>query len=168
MVVGPEDVGKTTLCRTLLNWAVRAGRLPVFVDLDVNQNLISLPGTISSVVVERTALVEEGFNIDSQIAYHYGYKTPAENPTLYKRLMTVLKEAINLRCESIHSSLIGGVIINTTSWIKDEGFRSLIHAAIEFDVSVILVLDQERLRVELKRDLPEDIQVVSLPKSGGV
>jgi polyribonucleotide 5'-hydroxyl-kinase len=148
------------------------GRLPLFVDLDVNQNFISLPGTISSVVVERTALIEEGsFNIDSQIAFHFGYKTAAENPTLYKRLITVLKDAINLRCESIHSSLIGGVIINTPSWIKDEGFKSIIHAALEFDVSAILVLDQERLRVELTRDLKDlvqDIKILSLPKSGGV
>ena len=51
----------------LSNWAVRAGHLPVFVDLDVSQNSISLPGTISALVVERTALVEEGFNIDAQI-----------------------------------------------------------------------------------------------------
>lgn len=88
----------------LLNWAVRAGRLPIYVDLDVNQNLISLPGTMSAVVVERTALIEEGFNIDTQIAYHYGYKNPAENPVLYRRLITVLRDAINFRCESIHSS----------------------------------------------------------------
>jgi polyribonucleotide 5'-hydroxyl-kinase len=67
----------------LLNWAVRAGRLPIFVDLDVSQNSISLPGTISALVVERTALVEEGFNIDSQIVYHFGYKTPAENPVFF-------------------------------------------------------------------------------------
>ena len=88
----------------LLNWAVRSGRLPIYVDLDVNQNLISLPGTISAVVAERTALIEEGFNIDTQIAYHYGYKNPAENPVLYRRLITVLRDAINFRCESIRSS----------------------------------------------------------------
>lgn len=35
-------------------------------------------------------------------------------------------------------------------------------------MSTILVLDQERLRVELKRDLPDYVKVLSLPKSGGV
>lgn len=88
----------------LLNWAVRAGRLPIFVDLDVSQNLISLPGTISALAVERTALVDEGFNIDAQICYHFGYKTPNENPTLYKRLVTYLKEAICIRSEQICAS----------------------------------------------------------------
>lgn len=37
MVVGPVDVGKSSLCRILLNYAVRVGRRPLFVDLDVGQ-----------------------------------------------------------------------------------------------------------------------------------
>lgn len=89
----------------LLNWAVRGGRLPIFVDLDVSQNSISLPGTISAVVVERTSAVEEGFNIDAQIAYHFGYKTQAENPVLYRKLISVLRDTINFRSEQISASM---------------------------------------------------------------
>lgn len=37
MVVGPTDVGKTTLCRILCNYAVRSGRTTTFVDLDIGQ-----------------------------------------------------------------------------------------------------------------------------------
>ncbi len=33
MVVGPSDVGKSTLSRLLLNYAVRIGRRPLYVDL---------------------------------------------------------------------------------------------------------------------------------------
>jgi polyribonucleotide 5'-hydroxyl-kinase len=46
LVVGPTDVGKSTLCRLLLNYAVRMGRRPIFIDLDVGQGQISVPGTI--------------------------------------------------------------------------------------------------------------------------
>lgn len=46
MIVGPTDVGKSTLCRILLNYAVRLGRRPIYVDLDVGQGSISIPGTI--------------------------------------------------------------------------------------------------------------------------
>lgn len=46
MVVGPTDVGKSTLCHILLNYAVRIGRRPIFVDLDVGQGQISVPGSI--------------------------------------------------------------------------------------------------------------------------
>jgi polyribonucleotide 5'-hydroxyl-kinase len=90
----------------LLNWAVRAGRLPIFVDLDVSQNSISLPSTISALAVERTALVDEGFSIDAQLTYHFGYKTASENPVLYRRLISVIKDSINFRSEQITSSIL--------------------------------------------------------------
>lgn len=192
MVVGPDDVGKSTLCKMLLNWAVRVGRSPIFVDLDVSQNAISLPGTISALVVERTANIEEGYNLDAQIVYSYGYKTPNENPVLYKRLISCLGDTINMRYENVNAckicqrfesfffklkfvflfkALMSGIIVNTGGWIKDEGYNALKHAAIELNVNLILVIDQERLRVDLTRDLrdtPQKIKVLSLPKSGGV
>ena len=37
MICGPSDVGKSTLCRLLLNYAVRMGRRPIYVDLDLGQ-----------------------------------------------------------------------------------------------------------------------------------
>lgn len=46
MIVGPCDVGKSTVTRILLNYAVRMRRRPILVDLDVGQGQISVPGTI--------------------------------------------------------------------------------------------------------------------------
>lgn len=37
LVVGPTDVGKSSVCKILLNYAVRMGRQPCFIDLDVGQ-----------------------------------------------------------------------------------------------------------------------------------
>ena len=37
LVVGPPDVGKSSVCKILLNYAVRMGRQPCFVDVDVGQ-----------------------------------------------------------------------------------------------------------------------------------
>ena len=59
MVVGPTDVGKSTLCRLLLNYAVRMGRRPIFVDLDVGQGHVSIPGTIGN--------TESGFLAESDL-----------------------------------------------------------------------------------------------------
>ena len=53
MVVGPQDVGKSTVCRLLVNYAVRQSRRPIYVDLDVSQNTLSVPGTIAATLVER-------------------------------------------------------------------------------------------------------------------
>lgn len=42
MVVGPTDVGKSTVCRLLLSYAVRVGRRPTFVELDVGQSGVNI------------------------------------------------------------------------------------------------------------------------------
>lgn len=51
-VVGPTDVGKSSLCRILLNYAVRTGWAPTAVDLDIGKQSYLLPfpmnGTIKS------------------------------------------------------------------------------------------------------------------------
>ncbi|CAB3990730.1 polyribonucleotide 5 -hydroxyl-kinase Clp1 [Paramuricea clavata] len=49
MITGPGDVGKSTLCRILLNYAVRLGRRPIYCDLDVGQGSVSIPGSTGSV-----------------------------------------------------------------------------------------------------------------------
>lgn len=36
-VVGPTDVGKSTLCRLLLNYAVRSNWTPTMIDLDIGE-----------------------------------------------------------------------------------------------------------------------------------
>ncbi len=37
MVCGATDVGKSTLCKLLLNYGIRMGRRPIYIDLDVGQ-----------------------------------------------------------------------------------------------------------------------------------
>ena len=49
MVVGPTDVGKSTVCKLLVNYAARMGRAPILVDLDCGQVgiyvlLLDVPG----------------------------------------------------------------------------------------------------------------------------
>ncbi|KAG0421179.1 hypothetical protein HPB47_002942, partial [Ixodes persulcatus] len=168
MVVGPTDVGKSCLCRILLNYAVRQGRRPIFVDLDVGQGHISIPGTIGALLVERPAEVEEGFSQQAPLVYHYGHSSPGTNATLYNVLVSRLAEVINLRAESNKKASVSGIIINTCGWVKGAGYKALTHAALAFEVDVVLVLDQERLYNELARDMPSFVKVVFTPKSGGV
>jgi len=92
MIVGPTDVGKSTLCKIFLNYGVRLGRSPIYVDLDVGQGSISIPGTIGALLVERPATLEEGFSQQAPLVYHYGHKSPGENDILYKLLITKLAE----------------------------------------------------------------------------
>ncbi|XP_018321404.1 protein CLP1 homolog [Agrilus planipennis] len=168
LVVGPCDVGKSTLCQILLNYAVRMGRRPLFVDLDVGQGQISIPGTIGALLIERPASLDEGFSQEAPLVYQYGHKTPSTNSTLFSMVANQLACVVKERLESNKKTKASGVIINTCGWIKGGGYKQLINHAKSFEVDVILVLDQERLYNELVRDLPSFVKIVFIPKSGGV
>jgi len=169
MVVGPTDSGKSTLCRLLLNYAVRMGRSPVFVDLDVGQGSISVPGSIGAVLVERPAIIEEGgFAETAPLVYHYGHTTPGHNPVLFNKLVSRMADVVRERTSASRKAEIGGVVINTCGWVRGEGYNQIKHIAQAFEVDVIMVLDQERLYNDLVRDMPKFVNVVWLPKSGGV
>lgn len=168
MVTGPTDVGKSTLCRLLLNYAARLKRAPVFVDLDVGQGQVSVPGTIGSIVVERPADVEEGYSSAAPLVFHYGHTSPSHNLTLYNLLVSKMADVVNMKCDASKRVNYSGVIINTGGWIKGGGYDSIRHTAGAFEVDVIIVLDQERLYNELKRDMPDFVNVLLHPKSGGV
>lgn len=145
MVVGPCDVGKSTLCRILLNYAVRMGRRPIFVDLDVGQGHIAIPGTVGALLVERPSNVVEGFSQQAPLVFHFGHKTPQANVALYNLLVTRLAEVCTDRLQANKKAKASGIVINTCGWVKGEGYKLLTHAAQAFEVDAILVLDQERL-----------------------
>jgi len=168
LVVGPTDVGKSTVCRILTNYAVRMGRSPVLTDIDCGQGSMGLPGTIGALVVERPADVEEGFNCGAPLVFHYGHKSPNDNLQLYNMLVSRLADIINVRSEQSTKVNSSGVIINTAGWIRGAGYECLKQAAYAFEVDVICVLDQERLYNQLKSDMPDFVKIVLIPKSGGV
>ncbi|XP_072038942.1 polyribonucleotide 5'-hydroxyl-kinase Clp1-like [Amphiura filiformis] len=168
MVVGPTDVGKSTLCKILLTYGVRVGRRPTFVDIDVGQGSISVPSTVGLLQVERPADVEEGFALLAPLVYHFGANTPGDNLKLYKILTSRLAEVFNQKCKNDQKSDVSGCVINTCGWVKGDGYECIKHAAKAFEVDVIIVLDQERLYNELVRDMPSFVKVVLQPKSGGV
>lgn len=40
LIAGPTDSGKSTICKMLLNWGVRGGHQPTYVDLDIGEVLL--------------------------------------------------------------------------------------------------------------------------------
>lgn len=100
MLVGPCDVGKSTVCKILLNYAVRMGRRPIFVDLDVGQGQISVPGTIGALLIERPATIEEGFSQEAPLVYSFGHKGPGHNKALFNILVNKLAERVSERMEA--------------------------------------------------------------------
>lgn len=167
MVVGPVDVGKSSLCQLLLNYAVRMGRRPVFIDLDVGQGYIGIPGSMGALLIERPADIEEGFPLQAPLVFHYGHTSPA-NEKLYNKISSKIAEITKQRFEKNKKARASGCVINTCGWVTGTGYRILVHAAEAFEVNVIVVLDQERVYNDLKKQFGNKVQVVHLPKSGGV
>lgn len=165
MIVGGKDAGKSTFCRILLNYAVKYSRKPMYVDLDIDEGQIAVPGTIGALYVDRPSPIGEDFVHDAPLVFHVGNKRKTMNYPLFTLLVSQLAEVIRERKEPVKSS---GVIINTSSWNMEKDYEQFLHMVREFAVDVILVMDNERLEHMLKRDVTSDVNVIGLPKSGGV
>ena len=59
LIAGPTDFGKSTLCGILLAYAARCDRRPVFVDLDIGQGALTVPGAIAASPVDKLCLSVE-------------------------------------------------------------------------------------------------------------
>lgn len=167
-VVGPVDTGKSTLCRTLLNWAVRsapqtasgASSAPpppvVFVDLDVGQGSITAPGTLAAAPVEAPYDSEDGcFPSSVPLVYFYGHASPSDNPELYRALVARLADVLDRRAEKDPRSAAGGLVINTAGFVDQAagGYDLLVDALRALRVDVVLVMEADRLHAQLSAHL---------------
>lgn len=168
LVVGPTDSGKSTLCRILLNYAVRASWKPTFVDLDVGQNCISIPGCVAATPITTVFSPNSGeLEAERQISYFFGHTSPAKATQLYKKLVDKLAHVVDERCQKNDDAKHSGVIINTCGWVEEGGYDLLVHIANAMEVDVILVLNS-RLYSRIKDDPNVKATVAKLSQSAGV
>ncbi|CAL1262692.1 unnamed protein product [Larinioides sclopetarius] len=167
LIAGPTDVGKSTLTRSLLNYATSLGRKPLYIDLDVGQSSISIPGTIGVLPVDEPGDICKGFNDGNSSVYFFGYKSPGLNMLLYYLLIKKMGETLNNRLSSSQNISSSGVIVDTCGWVTGGGYKSIVLAAKSFDVNLLLVLANKRLYADLREDLP-NIEIRFLHKLRGV
>lgn len=58
LIAGPTDTGKSSLCRLLANYLARSGSTSTFIDLDISQGAMSIPGCICAVPIHRPLDIE--------------------------------------------------------------------------------------------------------------
>ncbi|EXB30118.1 hypothetical protein L484_001522 [Morus notabilis] len=170
IVVGPTDSGKSTLSRMLLSWAAKQGWKPTFVDLDIGQGSITIPGCIAATPIEMPIDPVEGIPLDMPLVYFYGHTNPSNNVELYKVLVKELSQMLERQFAGNAESRAAGMVINTMGWIEGVGYELLLHAIDTFNVNVVLVLGQEKL-CSMLRDVLKNkpiVDVVKLQRSGGV
>lgn len=171
VVAGPTDTGKSTLSSILLGYATRRDHTPMFVDLDVGQGRITLPGVIACLAVDRPVDIEEGFNVGAPLAYFYGHTSPGKNDTLFKIQVEQLCKHIDTRLKNSKEAAASGVIVNSCGWIEGIGYELLLFCIKEIKADVVLVIDHDRLYNDLTMALRESspkVEIVKIPKSGGV
>ena len=153
MVVGPPDAGKSTLCRVLLNYAVRAGWVPLAVDLDVGQGSMSPPGTIAAAPVA-TPIPPAGLAPDAPLVYWYGHASAGDNPALFRFAVERLGGLLARRAAaSPPDAAAAGWIINWMGWVDGQGYDLLVDAVAALGVDVLLVVGHDRLFAKLQAEL---------------
>eukprot|EP00980_Cylindrotheca_fusiformis_P006913 scaffold1442_cov128-Cylindrotheca_fusiformis.AAC.34 len=183
LVVGPSESGKSSLCKTLVAYATKVGRTPLWVDLDPLDNAISVPGTLSVAPMTAAAVTVETYstsgippNTVHPLVMYHGSNSKL-NPDLFRAQVDRLAQSINQRLSQDENARSSGIIVNTNGWIQEEGYQLLLHAASALDISVILILGHDRLYSMLtnnykkvqKEDPTASIpKVLKLPRSGGV
>ncbi|RYR54022.1 hypothetical protein Ahy_A06g029272 isoform D [Arachis hypogaea] len=170
IVVGPTDSGKSTLSRMLLSWAAKQGSKPTFVDLDIGQGSITIPGCIAATPIEMPIDPVEGITLEMPLVYFFGHTTPSNNVELYKVLVKELGGMLERQFAGNAESRASGMVINTMGWIEGVGYDLLLHAIRTLKANVVLVLGQEKLYSMLRDVLKGEpkVDVVKLQRSGGV
>lgn len=170
-----RNVGKSTLCRILLNYAARRGRTPIFVDLDPDQGHIGLPGSIGALSIEAPIDIETGLQLKSSLLMHFGHTSPSadtdsKSDLYYKSIVDNLARVVHSKLEQDKKSYYSGVIINTGSWTDSNDYRILVDACKSFKANMVLVVDDEVLQDDLLKDLSsydnsKPVQVINVPKT---
>lgn len=145
LVVGPNNAGKTSLVKLLASYATRQGEMPMVVNTDSREGLLSTPGTVTATVMSSILDVEEGWGssptsgpspvpVKLPLVYHYGLPSPEDNPKLYKPVVTRLALATTSRMADDPSVRAAGLIIDTPGVVSQgkSGYDLLSHIVSEF------------------------------------
>jgi hypothetical protein len=67
----------------LLSWAAKLGWKPTYVDLDIGQGSITIPGCISATPIEKPIDIIDGIPLEMPLVYFYGHPNPRYLSTLF-------------------------------------------------------------------------------------
>jgi len=177
MIVGPPDVGKTTLSKILINYAVKHGRTPMFVDINPNEGTVTIPSTLTATVIDKPIDIEEQLSVlpakssMAPLTYFFGYLQSTDKLKLYNKLLTKLSETIQKKMDKDSIVKYSGLIISTPNNLSNNSNWDTFTSIIEkFKVNVVIVVGHERLYSDISKYYQDnnEIAVVKLSKSGGV
>lgn len=193
LVVGPNNVGKTTLARTLAARAVKVGSQPQVVNLDPREGMLSLPGTLTAATFATMMDVEgtggwggtptsgpSSVPVKLPLVYYYGHQHATDDVQLYKEVVSNLAGAVTERMSTNAEARFAGMIIDTPGVslegkLREKEIDVLAHIVEEFSVNMVVVLGSkdatravtERVHGE-RTSIGDQTNVVGLSKPDGV
>ncbi|KAJ1953496.1 Cleavage polyadenylation factor subunit clp1 [Linderina pennispora] len=177
MIIGPEDSGKTSIAKLLLNYAVRMQETPLFADLDPHEATITVPGTLSVTPITHAISIEDswiGYAEASSnappatpIVWQFGHEQPTDNVLLYKLLVDRVAQSIDLRLRTDRLAAGSGFVVDTRGVSDASKYEVLEYAAEKLKINVLIVVGNERMYSAFSSKMA-GVTVVKLAKSGGV
>jgi len=170
ILVGPTDVGKSSLTKCLVSWASREKHNVIYIDVDIGQGNITVPGMISALqITQPLPIGRTEIPFYTPLCYFYGGVTFSDNPLLYKNQMDNLSRDVDMRCTNSPEVSSAGFIVNTCGWIEGLGYQLIIDTIEKFHCDIILVLGNDPLYENLRSKYNKgDVTVCKVPKSSGV
>lgn len=126
LVVGTPGCGKSTMVRTLASYATRMGDQPVVVNLNPEEGMLTLGGTLSAAVFASIMDVESRSKWGTSpasgpstvppkipLAQYYGHSSPTDDPAVYRDLVTALAATVTERLANDSNVKKAGMIVDT-------------------------------------------------------
>jgi polyribonucleotide 5'-hydroxyl-kinase len=169
LILGPPDTGKFTVARILLSYAVRSGYHPLYIDLDVSHNNLSIPGTVAATSIDQPISCESstGISVKAPLVFYYGHTSQTVAGELYNKMLDRLAVSIQRRVEKNTDSRNAGAVITMAPWIEGTATTTIYKVASTFKVDIVLVIGAERLYADLKSDNKFACTISKVNKSGG-
>lgn len=188
LIVGPPDVGKTSLCKILCAYANKAGnRFPMFVNLDPSIGVYSAPGGLSAAPISDILDVEDAtggwgssqingpavLHPKQPLVYYYGLETASTNTKYYKNVVSRLALGVTARLSKDKRTRDTGVIVDTpgvgVADDKEKGYNIISSIISDFNINVLVVVGDERLYSSLQKKYKEkeSLNVLKVKSSGG-
>ena len=181
LVCGAKGVGKSTLCRFLVNRMLSQHREVAYMDCDLGQPEFTAPGQVSLHLLQAPVVGPPHANIRRpQLAYFVGTTSSKPEPLLYSAAVRALAERASAGVtagagqqqqeeEQLSASFFAGaarppapLVVNTDGWVKGMG-EDLLGAVIDVVrprhiVQILGTSTAKKFTIDLGR-LPEGCQV---------
>lgn len=178
LILGPSNVGKTSLARTLCSYAIKFKNYqPMFVNLDTIQPIVSPPGCLMATPISDLIDVESPIWNQSltsgatelhgrqPILKNFGLENINDNKPLYCEMIKQLSEVINERLNIDLLVQRSGLIVDTPNWLMDEENHSILKLIIDsMKIDVIVIMDS----LEKQGQLQETFNKFIDPNKSGV